>query len=132
MTREGKAAPIPSIAPTLSAILVIHKPFPVHTRDRPCAIAVVRDRLSPRRSIGGLPRDERRVANGGTGLLPGLARQFLLIPVDRGRVAEALHRVRVTRFVDAILEGVVAPAFGKNGRRRKGGENDEAKCNALQ
>jgi hypothetical protein len=122
----------PSITPTRSAILVVHEPFPVHPRDRSRAVAIVRDRLGPSRSIRSLPGDERRVANRRAGLLPGLARQLLLIPVDGRRIAEALHCVRIARFVDAVLEGIVAPAFGESGGRRKGAENDQAECNALQ
>jgi len=119
-----------SIAPIHSAILVVHEPFPVHARDRPRAIAVVRDRFSPRRPISSLPGNKRRIANRRACLLPALARQFLLIPVDRRRVAEALHGVRVARCVDAILEGIIAPAFGKSSARRAGAKNGaKAQCN---
>lgn len=115
-----------------SAIPVVDDAVSVHSRDRPGSVAVIRDRLVPGRPVRSDPADECRAS----GRMRDMVRRTAVVcvlAVDGSHVAEPLHRVIISRLVDAILKSEATRATGKSGGRGAGdGDNADTQGKTLQ
>lgn len=93
------------------AIFVIDEPVAVRTGDRTRAVAVIGDGFVPGRAVGGHAAHERGAALSLRDMVDGIV-CVCAYAVDGRRIAESLHRVIISGFIDAVLKRETARAAG--------------------